>query len=289
MKRLVFYIIVITTTMVALNVACTEKIELDVDQAQPVYVIEALVSNQMKRHSVSITKSIGFYEESTFPTVANANVFVENGDGEVYEYIYDAESQKYISGAPFAGKVGSLYKLVVEVDGQMITASDTLRRVTKIDTTSWYFDLEEYNANKDDEERKGAFYRVRFSAKEPKDGKDFYQFKSYKNGKFVFYSYDEEDWDDGIYVSDDIVIVENIEDYPIPGWYNKGDTAVMEMYSLTPAMYRYYTDLSTLHSSDGGMFGPIPANPQTNLIGKNVTGYFQVSSIASDTIIVGKE
>jgi hypothetical protein len=53
----------------------------------------------------------------------------------------------------------------------------------------------------------------------------------------------------------------------------------VEVYSLSRVGYVYYNDLfSILNGDGGGMFGPIPAPPRTNL-SNGAIGFFQVSAI----------
>jgi hypothetical protein len=62
-------------------------------------------------------------------------------------------------------------------------------------------------------------------------------------------------------------------------YYGKDDQAVVEVYSLSKVGYIYYNDLfSILNGDSGGMFGPIPASPRTNL-NNGAIGFFQVSAI----------
>ena len=55
------------------------------------------------------------------------------------------------------------------------------------------------------------------------------------------------------------------------------------MYSLIREAFTFYSNLSRLLSSDGGMFEPPPANPQNNL-SNGALGYFQVSALEAKQI-----
>ena len=82
-----------------------------------------------------------------------------------------------------------------------------------------------------------------------------------------------------IYFSDDIVLAEKIDGVPSPVYYGPNDTARIEVYSLTRNGFIFYNDLTTVLSNDGGgMFGPIPAPPRSNL-SNGALGFFQVSAV----------
>ena len=71
-----------------------------------------------------------------------------------------------------------------------------------------------------------------------------------------------------------------------PIYFAIGDTARVEMYSLSRGGYIFYDDLQGLLTNDGGgMFGSIPAGPRNNLT-NGALGFFQVSSLKSAELIL---
>jgi len=258
--------------------ACEETIELDIDQTQPVYVVEGLVTNEDTTHFVKLSRSIGFYDDSEPPIVSDATVLVKDNEGNTYSYVYSPSDSAYLSTESFQGKTGNIYNLEINVDGNTITATDTLRPVSPIERLQWKIDEEE----QEDPEDEGYFYEVTLTAKEPQDTEDFYLFKVYRNGELQIF--DEET---GVFVTDDVGVGEKIDNYPGPVYYKEEDTATFELYSLTQTSFRFFSDLSFLLNNDGGMFSSIPANPYTNLRGERVVGYFQVSSVTRQSIRVG--
>jgi hypothetical protein len=133
-----------------------------------------------------------------------------------------------------------------------------------------------------DPEEPGKIYELQLYAREPQDEENFYLFKFYRNDSL---KYDDQT---DVYVSDDALLAENIDGITSPIYYGIGDRARVEGYSLTRRAYVYYTDLSTIMNNDGGMFGPIPATPRTNIVG-GALGVFQVSAISEISRIVDEE
>jgi hypothetical protein len=132
----------------------------------------------------------------------------------------------------------------------------------------------------DDPKTEGKFYELLMYTKEPQDQVNFYLFKFYRNDSLLTYS------DTDIYYSDDKYLAEKIDGVESPIFYAPSDKGRVEMYSLSRVGYVFYNDLSTLLNNDGGgMFGPIPSTPRTNL-SNGALGFFQVSAMNSIEIIV---
>jgi hypothetical protein len=91
--------------------------------------------------------------------------------------------------------------------------------------------------------------------------------------------------DTDIYYADDTVLGENIDGLASPVYFAKGDTARVEMYSITRNGYVFFNDLQTLLISDGGLFSQPPSNSRTNLT-NGALGYFQASSLDWKEIII---
>ncbi len=274
MKNLIYIFILIVFVT-----SCEETIVLDTQQAEPIYVVEGLVTNEMKQHYVKLTKSVGFYEEVVAPPpVTNANITVTDDQGNIYAYQYNSEDSTYYSSVEFQGIEHAIYSLEINVEGDRITALDTLKPISPINAVLWRVDENE----KKNPEKEGYFYEITLTAKEPKETVDFYLFQFYRNDSIQRF-----DSRTGVFFADDIFVQEDIDNFPAPVFYKENDTARFEMLSLTKLSYKYYNDLSFLLNNDGGMFSSIPANPYTNLRGTRSTGYFQVSAIDSKTIIVG--
>jgi hypothetical protein len=262
----------------ALCWGCEETIQLDLEQAPPVVVVDALLTDSMAYNHVRLSRSVDFYYEGRAPVITNAEVQVQDNEGNTYPYFYQEEDSLYRPSPPFAGEVGKVYTLNVTIDGQTITATDTLRFIAAIDSLRWRESESFFLEPKDDD----YIYEVLTYAREPKETEDFYLFKFYRNDTIERF-----DSETGVFYSDDIGLGEEINDLSGPSLYSLEDTARFEMYSLTPTAFKYYFDLDQLINSDGGMFSGIPANPASNIEGANAVGFFQVSAISAEEIVVG--
>jgi len=256
--------------------SCEETIILDTDQVETRTIIEAVVTDLPNRQYVRLTTTADFYSEEEYPTISDAEVNVTDGNGIVHHYSESAEQPGYYyPDVDYQGEANVEYSLNVNINGAIFTASDILLPVTPIDSLSVRLDEDEMS----DPEDEGRFYKPLLYAKEPQDEENYYLWRFYKNGEIYN--------DDGDYVtmSNDVAIGENIDGVEAPFYYAEGDVARVEMISLTRDCFVFYSDLTNLVFSDGGIFTPQPANPRSNITG-GALGVFQVSSIAVDEIVI---
>ncbi len=279
------YIIIVLLS--GLAVACDSPFELDVDQAPTKVVIEGLITNESKRHYVKVSTTKKYGKSGASPVVSDATVTVVDDQGNEFDFIHNDTGESGLDGyyfptVAFMGEVGSTYTMSVQVDGGTYTASDKLLRVTAIDSLSIEVneDIRDLDpADLPNDIDPDEFYAVFFFAKEPQETKDYYLFKFYKNGVLV------KDSETDIYFAEDTFVGEDIHNIEGASFYALEDSVTVEFYSLTREGFVYYTDMFNVLNNDGGMFGAIPSNPRTNIIG-GALGYFQTSAVSNRSIIV---
>src|SRR6187399_1966754 len=119
--------------------SCEQTVQLDLKETPSEMVIEGLVTNQPGYQMVKVTRSAGFYDAGHTPRITNATVTVSDDLGNIYPFVHnpnDADDSLgiYLPQVPFEGTIGRIYKLTVEVDGEVYEAEDELFPVTKIDS-----------------------------------------------------------------------------------------------------------------------------------------------------------
>ena len=268
--RLLYILLVITGFAL---VACEKTVLLDLEQAPSRVVIEAQVTNQPGSQFVKLSRSVNFYESGKTPRITNAFVTVSDDEGNEFTYVHNPSNHPdslgyYLPQVPFTGVIGRTYKLQVEVDGENFEAQDKLLPVTKMDSLKYRINPDEKRDPKIDKQ----FYEVLMYTKEPPESEDFYLFRFYRNDTLNLY------FPSDIYFSDDKTLAEKINGIPSPVFFQLGDSARVEMYSLSRTGYVFYNDLINLINNDGGMFSPPPANSRTNL-SNGALGFFQVSAV----------
>jgi hypothetical protein len=253
--------------------SCDKAIKLDLDQMPPKVVIEAVITNQPNYQFVKVTRTSGFYENGPTPRITDAVVVVEDGNGAQFNFVHNPNNDPdstgyYLPAVPFVGVIGETYTLTVTVDGEDYQATDDMYAVTNIDSLKYQINPDE----KDDPKEKRKFYEVLMYAKEPQLTEDYYLFKFYRNDSLLIYNPTD------IYFADDKTLGEEINGVPSPIFFEPGDSARVEMYSLSRKGFVFYSDLFNLINNDGGMFSPPPANSRTNL-SNGAIGFFQVSAV----------
>ncbi|MEM9857040.1 MAG: DUF4249 domain-containing protein [Bacteroidota bacterium] len=275
MKNIFLTLLVLLTI-----IGCEETVTIDTQQVDPVVIVEGLVTDRNQRHYVRVTRSVGFYDTVATEPITDATVTVRDNRNTVVNYSHNPNAVPlangyYLSDTEFAGEVGIDYTVTVTVDGQVYTGTDRLNPVTDIDSLAVIVNEDEF----EDPDRDGFFYEVLFYVKEPQDTKDFYLFKFYRNNRIV------RDDPTDIYFSDDDLLAEDIEGVPTASFYTLGDTARVEMYSISRNGFLYYNDLINLLLGDGGFFGAPPVNPRTNM-SNGALGFFQASSLSEAEIVI---
>lgn len=266
-------------TLLTFN-SCEEVVTIDTGALDERIIIEGLVTNAVDRSYIKITRSRDFYAQGPAERITNALVEVTVNGTEIVPFTHNPTNDPLKEGiyypiGGFTGSVGNEYALSVDVQGALFEASETMLPVTTIDSLTTKFDQSEF----DDPEVPGRYYEVLLNAKEPQDTDDNYLFKFYRNDSVV------RDFPTDVYVANDDLLGEEIAELEIAGYFAVGDVARVEMYSLTPKAFSFYSDLNNLINGDGGMFSPPPANPRNNL-SNDALGYFQVSALAQEELVV---
>jgi hypothetical protein len=259
--------------------SCEESITLDLRQTEPRVVIEAQVTNQAGYQFVKVTQSVGFYQNGATPRITNAVVSVTDDLGNVVNYTHNPRAHAdsagiYLPEVPFTGTIGRTYSLSVQVNGTTYEATDRLNDVIPVDSLG--YKVNEFQ--EEDPEEEGKIYEILMFAREPQNEANFYLFKFYRNDSLTYTN------DTDIYYSDDELLAENINGVSSPVYFGTNDFAKVEIYSISRVGYVYFNDLwSILNNDGGGMFGPVPAMPRTNL-SNDAIGFFQVSAVKSKTV-----
>jgi hypothetical protein len=258
--------------------SCEETVKLDLKQTPPTVVIEGQVTNRVGLQSVKVSMTADFYSTTKTPRVTTAVVTVK----DEFPFVHNPNNVSDLDGLylpqdeNFVGEIGRKYTLTVVVNGKTYTATDDLAPVIPIDSLKYRLNEDEAEDPKDF----GKAHEVLIFAREPQDQINYYLFKFYRNDSLKYYN------DTDIYFSNDEYLAEKIDGIETPIYYAPGDEARVEAYSISRAGYVFYYDLSSILNNDaGGMFGPVPASPRTNL-SNGALGFFQVSAVNSASITI---
>src|SRR5688572_15247256 len=104
--------------------ACSEGVELDLEQTPAKVVIEGLVTDKPGYQSVKITRSIDFYSQGKTPRVTDAVVSVKDDQGREVPFVHNPRNHAdsagiYVPQVPFVGAIGRVYALRVQVGAEV--------------------------------------------------------------------------------------------------------------------------------------------------------------------------
>ncbi|WP_289664640.1 DUF4249 domain-containing protein [Flavobacterium panacagri] len=111
--------------------SCTESYNLQTNTYEEAIVIEATLTNELKKQEIKITKTARFEDEGT-TTETGATVVIK--DDLSNEYVFTEQSDRYVSEVEFQAIAGRQYHLEVKTkDGKVYESStETLTTVSPI-------------------------------------------------------------------------------------------------------------------------------------------------------------
>lgn len=269
MKKIMFVLFAVT-----LLLGCEETIVLDLDQTEPVVVIEGLITNQEVRQYVKLSKTTDFYAPQAAVPLEGATVWITDNEGHEYPF-QESRPGFYESVEVFAGVIGRTYYMQVDDGGKRFQASEKMYSVTTVDSLA-FRPAEDLDSTDVEESRN---LEVLVYLNEPQDEDNYYLAKFYRNGEHL-----NDDGTTVFYFNDD-VLNGRIQDFPLPDYFAVGDSARAELYSISAEAFRFFADLEKILNNDGGLFSGIPANASTNIEGGAI-GYFQVSAMEYREMVI---
>lgn len=148
--------------------SCTETYNLQTNTYEEAIVIEATITNELKKQEIKITKTARFEDEG-ITTVSGATVIVKDNLNNQYNFV--EQSDRYVSETEFQALAGRQYHLEVKTkDGKVYESSNqtltTVSQITEIVPTAVTKDKEglgvQINVNSYDPTRTSKYYRYEY-------------------------------------------------------------------------------------------------------------------------------
>lgn len=272
MRKLSFNILLYIkfSIILASTAGCEKVIHLKTDNIPAKYVIEASLSDYPGDCFVFISKSVKLSDSSIFYGVTGANVSISEAEsGNIPIHLYESSSGIYTTDK-ITTKAGRHYTLTVDIDENHFTSTAYMPEKVKFDSL-FVGDFEIFGENR-------KFANVTFN--DPPGKGNSYRFLQFKNGvqnSNIFVMNDE--YSDGKPINTFLAFFDQSDEQRI----DIGDTVMVEMQCITPAIYKYFYSLA--QSSTGGNEVVAPGNPVTNITG-GALGYFNVFTKERKLVIV---
>lgn len=246
---------------------CTQVIDIDLNNSDPKIIVEGSITNEAGTYFVKLSKSVNFDQSNSYPPISNAVVTIS--DETIIDTLIEIKSGVYQTQR-IQGVIGKTYKLNINVNGEVITASSTMPDLVPLDSIT--FLISEFGRGNNEK-----IYVPIPHFKDPISSGNSYRFKMTVNDTL----------DKTFFVDNDDLI--NGLEYQRPLFSNDrelklGSTLLVEMQCIDRAIFDYFTSLnSSIGNGPGG--GATPSNPTSNING-NAIGYFSAHTAQRKLVIV---
>ncbi|WP_428654149.1 DUF4249 domain-containing protein [Runella sp.] len=300
MKKIFTQLFLFSLSLVVLT-SCEDVVDLDIKSGNSQLVVDGWVTNQATEHTIRLTESAPYFDNTPAKPVLNASVIVTDDKGKVFTF-KDVKNNGYYVWKPTSakdtlGRVGGTYTLNVKFGTEEYTAVSKLNRVPKIDSMTYFFDKLPV-APSDGSPKEG--YKPEFFARDFTGEGDCYWIKSYRNGKYYNKASDISTAYDAAFSpganSDGLIFILPIRQSVVPQleFALEKDTVKVELQSVSLAGY-YFLNQVRIESTNGGLFATAPSNIFTNINninpnGRKALGFFGAAGVSTfQTVIDAKK
>jgi hypothetical protein len=262
----VFFILIFVSELLG----CQKVINVDLNDAAPLIVIEGIITDSPGPYLIQISKSGSFFNQPVLPPVPGADVTISDSRG-IIDTLEEIKPGIYRTSKTH-GIPGNTYTLKVISDNKEYIGSSTMYSHVRIDSLtvdkSQFQHMGLGGGNKDAN-------RVELIChfKDPFE-KNFYRLKVIGKDSTLdenYRLYDDQ------YTNGQEIAMRAAHVMP-------GDTVRIELFSLDQQTFSYYRSLEDLINTNP-FFGSTPANPNTNL-SNGALGYFGACAVSSKTVII---
>jgi hypothetical protein len=250
--------------------ACQKVINVDLNEAAPVIVIEGLITDRPGPYIVTISNSGSYFDQPVLPPVSGAWVTITDNLGMI-DTLKEMKPGVYIT-SKIRGNSGKTYTLKVLSDEKEYSASSTMYSHVHLDSLSLSKSISQ-RFGIGSENQNGIPVDLNCYFRDPEE-KNFYRLKVFINdiAQDDYYRLFDDQYTNGLEIGLRAASV------------RAGSTYRLELYSLDNKTYSYYRTLEDLLYTNP-FFGSTPANPNTNL-SNGALGYFGASAVSSRTITI---
>ena len=275
--------------------ACEEVVDLKVPDTDRFFVVNAVLTNQVKTQSIQLFKSQNYFDNNPPESIQGAKVVVTDNAGNRFEFTENASVKGLYEWRPVGnqvlGKVGSSYQLSIDWNGEQFEAFSKMHRVPPIDSIR--YKKETANLRQRGEGKPDEGFEAHFYARDPIGVGDCYRLRTYKNGKLfdgpnnltVMFDSNFQKGAQG----DGLMFISPVRSSISPELYLDGDSLTVELLSITEGQFDFYFQ-ARQELNNAGLFSRPAANIPTNVVNKNKSskwqgaGWFGVSAVSRSTI-----
>jgi len=241
-----FFVLYLFTT-------CREPIHIDLNEADPQYVIEAEITNLSREQRIRISRTVGFHTTAGPLPVENAQVAIlDNSRDRTYNFTHTGNGVYVLRR--FMPVSGRNYRLHIEANGEVFGSEQVMPAYIEVDSVG-IVDAELFDE---------TYYFATFKFYDPAGRGNYYRYDISVNGSpFRFASVFNDKLSDGLYVSHQITDFDaNLKD---------GDNIAVRRSIVDKSVFDYWNEFQNTNPTTAA-----PGNPKSN-ISNNALGYFSVA------------
>jgi hypothetical protein len=270
-----FFKKICTIFLLLLMAACTEKIDLHIEDAnQNLLVVDGMITSDTTSHLVMLTRTGSFYTDIFTPRVSGAEVIITDDAGNTFPLTENAPGA-YRTAPDVYGVVGRTYTLSIYLDDAHYMAQSTMKRVPDIDSLGYRWDPFKQS------------YRILLYGQEPEGKGDFYMWHLYKNDRWMTNTIVKT-----MVASDEFIDGNYISGFEVDWWsqdfdFQSGDTVVVAQHTINQQAYEFFMAIRRESTAGGSMPLNPPANVASN-VSNGALGLFHASALTRKEIVIGQ-
>jgi len=265
-------------SLAAIISSCRKEIDIKLDSTYTRIVVDGLITNEAKRHTIKISKTSNYFDNSAQPIAIGAVVTINDGSTAVT--LTETSAGIYQTDSNYIGVIGKIYTLNVKYDNEEYEAVCKLKQVAEMDSVTVTKNIFPFDTN---------YYSINMFALEPATTGDYYVWKYYVNGKLF-----PDTINLTLFESDEMVNGNYIYNLPVYSDVSvkAGDSVALEISSINKEYYDFmYSIMFESHGGGGNPFSGPPSNVVGNVKNitnpnKDVMGFFIASAVSKKSTVV---
>ncbi len=255
-------------------ISCEKEIELDVPQATPKIVVEAIVSDKENASYIRITRSKSIYdnESSAFDIVTDAVVTISDNEDNTYSFDLAVGTAGYYLNSDFIGEIGKTYTLDIIADETHITAEETMLSSIILEEVTF----QDIPIGENNDKQVICHYQDNALTE------DYYLFSITATGTDTVFAHSYKT------VRSDLLFNGQLTETVMDRYRaEQGANLEIQLWHINKENYKYFYTLGSIEFiNQGGPFGDgTPGNPISTINGDAI-GFFSAVSMSTLTIVV---
>ena len=261
-NRLTFGISIVTLLFITMS--CEKVIDFDLKDTEPVPVAEAVINSMQHSASLKLSYTDNYYDTTGFTPISHAEAVITTASGDSYKL--DEVNPGYYINTQIPVNEGEQYNLKLDLQGETYKAVSEMAEPVTIDSVYYIYNAASLFAPEG--------YRIWAVFRDPPLQENYFRLKLYVNDVDVTHGV--------IYLWSDANADGSVVQFI---FYRHalaaGDRFRVELWGIDKATYDYLFTLQNISTGAQNASLAAPANPETNLSGGNILGYFTAAAVTS--------